>query len=120
MCTNLVMSNRGVIDTTPSTVSAIMQHLGSSGSGRSGNNSLSSASSKSKTVAGVPLEVENLDGLVNFAPYGKSFGSICKAFMSVFLITISKQMYTVATVPIQISLFVHQDSNHGVTVYVIL
>ena len=72
VCTNLVVSNRAVIDTSPSTVSAIMQHLGSM-TKPSGGSSASSSSRTNRTVAGATgfSEVDNVDGLVNFAPYGK-------------------------------------------------
>ncbi len=72
VCTNLVVSNRAVIDTSPSTVSAIMQHLGSMSKLSSGSSSGGNRSNRlDRTVAGASADVENVDGLVNFAPYGK-------------------------------------------------
>ena len=57
VCANLVSSNRRVINVSPSLVSTIMQYLG--------NGKASTSLGKRVT------DMDNNDGLQNFAPLGK-------------------------------------------------
>ncbi|XP_038074812.1 baculoviral IAP repeat-containing protein 6-like [Patiria miniata] len=68
ICRNLVASNRSFIDSSPSSISAIMQHLGASlrSSSSSSRWSKTNSSSSSATAA----ETESAEGLTNFAPFG--------------------------------------------------
>ena len=61
VCRNLVYSNRRLINTAPSLISTMMQHLSSAKTPSSG-----SSSSRGKSAT----ESENTDGMQNFAPLG--------------------------------------------------
>ncbi|XP_022103700.1 LOW QUALITY PROTEIN: baculoviral IAP repeat-containing protein 6-like [Acanthaster planci] len=68
ICRNLVASNRSFIDSSPSSISAIMQHLGAS----LRNSSTASRWSKttSSSSAATAADTETTEGLTNFAPFG--------------------------------------------------
>ena len=61
VCRNLVYSNRRLINTAPSLISTMMQHLSSAKTPSGG-----SSSSRGKSAT----ESENTDGMQNFAPLG--------------------------------------------------
>ncbi|XP_033629629.1 baculoviral IAP repeat-containing protein 6-like isoform X3 [Asterias rubens] len=69
VCRNLVASNRCFIDSSPSSISSIMQHLGTSLRNSTSSTRWSKTNSSSSSSAST-AEVENSEGLTNFAPFG--------------------------------------------------
>ncbi|XP_077994932.1 dual E2 ubiquitin-conjugating enzyme/E3 ubiquitin-protein ligase BIRC6-like isoform X2 [Glandiceps talaboti] len=62
ICNNLVLSNRSVINVSPSLVSTIMQYLGNGGK--------APAPVTTKSSKNTSIDADPSDGLHNFAPYG--------------------------------------------------